>query len=183
MKAKSSFFQTLLKGHERLCKTCFWIAGTLLFTTAFTTTYDVCVRYFLNSPTNWSIDFVEYTLLYCTFLGAAWILKLDGHVKVTLIYDKLPPKIKLALDVFNMGVGALACGILTWQGAVEAWDAYVNHILIIRPITVPKWTIMWVIPFGLFLFCTYFVRNFFILWSDWRSGRTESRQEDTDAMV
>lgn len=160
----------LLKFHEQFCKACYWAGGILLFIMAFTVSYDVFMRYFLTRPTSWSIDFAEYTLLYSTFLAAAWLLKMDGHVKVSVLQEKLGKKMRLVLDIINSVIGAIACAILTWVGAKETIESYVQNVLIIRPVTVPKWLILWVIPFGFFLFFTYFIRNIFSLASELRSS-------------
>lgn len=154
----NTFMNSLLKAHDYLCNTCYTIGGILLFFTAFTTSYDVFVRYFFNSPTIWSVDYVEYSLLFSTFLAAPWLLKIDGHVKVTFIHERLSKRTKTLVDIFNYSVGAIVCGILAWEGTMDTWESYIKGTLIVRPITIPKWVIMWVIPFGLFLLCTYFVR-------------------------
>jgi C4-dicarboxylate transporter DctQ subunit len=156
----------ILELHEQLCKGCYWAGGILLFIMAFTVSYDVFMRYFFTRPTSWSIDFAEYILLYSTFLAAAWLLKMDGHVKVTVLHDKLGKKAQRVLDMINSVIGALACGILTWVGAKETVESFIDKVLIIRPVTVPKWAILWVIPFGFFLFLTYFLRNIFALLSE-----------------
>ena len=152
-----------LKIHEYLCKVFFWIGGCLIFSIAFITSYEVGMRYFFNKPTSWAIDFAEYFLLYGTFFGAAWILKLDGHVKVTVLQELLGRKAKLVLEIINSFIGTVSCAVLSWQGFHDTWETFAQGILRIRPVTIPKWTIMWVIPFGLLLFSSYFLKNFISL--------------------
>jgi C4-dicarboxylate transporter, DctQ subunit len=164
----------LLTFHEKLCQGLFWAGGILLFLGAMTTCYDIFMRYFFNRPTSWSIDFVEYTLIYSTFFGAAWILKEDGHVKMTILTDHLRPRKRAQVEIVNSTIGALACLILCAQGVIETWGAIADRIVIVRPVPVPKWAILWVIPFGLFLFATYFIRNLFTQIS---RLRTEKRAE------
>jgi C4-dicarboxylate transporter DctQ subunit len=165
----------ILKIHEHLCHGLFWAGGFLLFFAALATCYDVSMRYIFNRPTSWSIDFVEYCLLYSTFLGAAWILKMDGHVRMTIFLDKLETNRRRWAEITNSIIGGLACLFLAVQGTIETWDAYSRGIIIVRPVAVPKWTILWVIPFGLFLFCTYFARNVFSLLSQKRSMDAEKK--------
>jgi len=160
--------QALLRAHEYLCKAFFWIGGCLICSIAFTVSYEVGMRYFFNRPTSWAIDFAEYSLLYGTFFGAAWILKMEGHVKVTVLQELLGPKARVIVDFMNSIIGAVACGILFWRGTLDTWDTYVRGVLHIRPVTVPKWLLMWIIPFGLLLFGSYFVRNAFSLFSQMR---------------
>lgn len=176
MSAKiQSIWDNLLKIHEKLCESCFWIGAIILFLIAFTTSYEVAVRYFFNRPTSWAIDFGEYFLLYSTFLTLAWILKLDGHIKVTLIQERLGTRSRLTLDIVNSFIGAIACGVLTVIGVIETRDIIFRSVLHIRPVTIPKWIVMWIVPFGLFLFCTYFLRTAFSLISQLRSLKSTSR--------
>jgi C4-dicarboxylate transporter, DctQ subunit len=167
----------ILKFHDQLCKGCYWVGGVMLFIMAFTVSYDVFMRYFFTRPTSWSIDFAEYILLYSTFLAAAWLLKMDGHVKVTVLHDKLGKKAQLVMDIINSVIGAMACVIMTWVGAKETVESYLQNVLIIRPVTVPKWVILWVIPFGFFLFFTYFIRNIFSFVSQLRSSPATEPEE------
>ena len=166
------------KFHQYLCKTFFWIAGCLIFSIAFIISYDVAMRYFFNRPTSWATDFAEYFLLYGTFLSASWILKLDGHVKVTVLQEFLGARARLILEIINSVIGAVACAVLSWQGFHDTWDTYIQGILQIRPITIPKWIIMWVIPFGLLLFSSYFLRNFFGQLSQLKSFKIAGKSEN-----
>ena len=84
---------------------------------------------------------------------------MNGHVKVTVLQELLGDKARLVLEIINSLIGTVACAVLSWQGFYDTWETCVQGILKIRPVTVPKWTIMWVIPFGLLLFSSYFLRN------------------------
>lgn len=165
-----------IKFHEYFCKIFFWIGGCLIFSVAFITSYEVGMRYFFNKPTSWAIDFSEYFLLYGTFFGAAWILKLDGHVKVTVLQELLGGRIKLVLEIVNSLIGTVACAVLSWQGFYDTWETFMQGILRIRPVTVPKWTIMWVIPFGLLLFSSYFLRNLIRLLPQFKNYTTNRNE-------
>jgi C4-dicarboxylate transporter DctQ subunit len=154
-----------LQVHDFLSKGCFYIGALLLFLMAITTSYDVAMRYFFVRPTSWALDFNEYILCYSTFFAAAWILKLDAHVKVSIILERFGAKGQRILNAVNSVIGALACVVLTWRTAIDTWDTYVEHVLIIRPVIVPKWAVLWVIPFGFLLLGLYFVRNAFFFLS------------------
>jgi TRAP-type C4-dicarboxylate transport system permease small subunit len=164
-----------LKIHDHVSKGCFYVGAIMLMAIALTTSYDVTMRYFFTRPTVWANDFGKYFLCYSTFLAAAWILKLDGHVKVTIVAERLGPSARCVLNIANSMIGALACLILLWRGIIDTWGAFAKDILIIRPVVVPKWLILWIIPFGLILLCLYFIRNVFANLSELRSKRTSTR--------
>ena len=156
--------------HDSVSKGCFYIGAILLFLMAFMTSYDVAMRYFFVRPTSWALDFNEYILCYSAFFAAGWILKLDAHVKVTVISERLSPKGQSLLNLINSLIGASVCGILVRRTAIDTFDAYRQGVLIIRPIVVPKWMILWVIPFGFGLLGLYFFRNIFRHGTDFKSG-------------
>jgi TRAP-type C4-dicarboxylate transport system permease small subunit len=158
-----TIWRKVLRVHDYLCDGCFWIGGFLLFIMVFTTTYDVIMRNLFSRPTRWSIDFAEYSLMFSCFLAAAWLCKTDNHIKITMVQEKLEKKAKLKLEIFNFSIGAITCALLAWRGAIDLLDAIEQKTLITRSLTIPKWLLFWVIPFGLFLFSTYFIRNVFSL--------------------
>ena len=52
----------------------------LLFLMMLSVCWEVFSRYYLGRGTAWVIEFSEYSILFMTFLGTAWLLRKDGHV-------------------------------------------------------------------------------------------------------
>ncbi len=90
---------------------------------------DVILRYFFNRPQAWVAEISEYLLLYITFLGAAWVLKNEGHVIVDVLVAQVSPKARAVLGVISSVIGAfvLSCRSLVWDpgdlGSVQAWGS------------------------------------------------------------
>jgi tripartite ATP-independent transporter DctM subunit len=65
----------------------------------FVFTYEVFVRYALNSPTNWVHEsmFLMFGMQY--LIAGAYALREDGHVRVDVLYTRLNPLTRAALDV------------------------------------------------------------------------------------
>jgi TRAP-type C4-dicarboxylate transport system permease small subunit len=122
-------------------------------------TYEVLMRYFLNRPTRWVADFSDYIMLYTTFFVSAWLLKQEGHVRLTVLYDRLAPRSKLILETINSFIGAVVCGFVIWYGVADVLDAIAKDLVLARPIPVPKYLVLGVIPFGCLLLLGQFVRN------------------------
>lgn len=159
-----SFFDFLKLVHDMVSITCFYIGAFLIFVMTMSIAYEVMVRYLFSRPTVWALDFSEYILVYCTFLAAPWILKKNGHTGVTLLTDSLPEKKRHFLSVFTSMIGLMICAVLVYAGTIDTWDALTRNTLIIRPIVVPKFMILWIIPFGFFLLFWYFVRSMCESW-------------------
>jgi len=71
-----------------------WINIVLIITI----TYDVIMRYVFNAPTDWSytLSYMLGATMFC--IGQAYVQKINGHVRVDLLYVKFSPKTKLIID-------------------------------------------------------------------------------------
>jgi C4-dicarboxylate transporter DctQ subunit len=149
----------LLKIHDRLCDGCARAGAWMMLGMALIISYEVLVRYFFNRPTIWVADFTDYIMLYSTFFVSAWLLKHDGHVRLTVVYDHLSKRSRWVTDVINSFVGAIVCGFVIWYGVRDTLDAVEKSIVLPRPLPVPKYLILMVIPFGCLLLFVQFLRN------------------------
>lgn len=88
-----------LKGIDRLSewtgKGVSWIV--LVLTVAMG--YEVIARYAFNAPTKWAYD-ISYMLGGTFFLlGAAYTLRVGGHVRIDLIYNRFTPRTRAIIDL------------------------------------------------------------------------------------
>jgi TRAP-type C4-dicarboxylate transport system permease small subunit len=151
----------LLRAHDSLCKWCAHISAWMILVMTLSIAYEVLVRYFFIRPTSWVSDFTDYTLLYITFLSSAWLLKLDQHVSLTVLLEQLSPRSRRVMEVVSSVLGAIVCGFIIWYGVADSWDAFARHIKVDRPLPVPKYLLLAVIPFGCLLLLVQFFRNAF----------------------
>ena len=72
-----------------------WINVVLIITIS----YDVIMRYVFNAPTDWSytLSYMLGATMFC--IGQAYVQRINGHVRVDLLYVKFSPRTKLLLDV------------------------------------------------------------------------------------
>lgn len=155
-----------LRVHDRLCDGCYHVSAWMMLFMALSITYEVVVRYLFLSPTIWVNDFTDYIMLYSTFLVSAWLLKHDGHVRLTILSEHLSPRSQMRMDIINSFIGAIVCGFVIWYGVSDTLDALERGIVVNRPLEVPKYLILGVIPFGCLLLFLQFLRNGFKLLSD-----------------
>ena len=116
----------------------------------FGTSYEVFVRYALNDPTSWAFDmsYLLYGALF--FMGGAYTLSRDGHVRGDFIYRMWPPRgqacIDLVLYVLFFFPGVLA---LVWAGWSYGIDAMkIREVSVNSPVGIPIWQLKLLIPFG-----------------------------------
>ena len=110
--------------------------------------YDVVARLAFQAPTLWVIDLNEYTLLYLTFLPAAWILLKDGHIKVEILVSRFQPRNRRVTNFVTDLLGLAYSVILTWQGWLVAWDAWQHDYRFSTALAAPQFPVLVIIPLG-----------------------------------
>ncbi|PQO21935.1 TRAP transporter permease DctQ [Rhodobacteraceae bacterium WD3A24] len=102
------------------------VFGWLIILMTFGVSYEVFVRYLLNSPTTWSLDvsFIMYGTLF--MIGGAYTLSRGGHVRGDFLYRLWRPRaqavVDLVLYVFFFFPGILALLIRGWDYAARSWS-------------------------------------------------------------
>ena len=89
-----------------------FIAGVIIIFTMAAVTYEVIMRYFLNRPTLWVVEVSGYSLLFITFLGAAWVLRRGGHVRIDLLTNRLKPRNQIRLNIITSIMAAIICLVI-----------------------------------------------------------------------
>jgi TRAP-type mannitol/chloroaromatic compound transport system permease small subunit len=100
-------------------------ASWLVWPLIVTITYEVICRYALNAPTVWAFDMAYMIGGSMMALGMGYVLQERGHVRVDILYDRFPPRLKLLSDLvltvlFFFPITALFV-YLSWQYALLAW--------------------------------------------------------------
>ena len=99
--------------------------GWLVLMMTFGVSYEVFVRYVLNSPTPWSLDvsFIMYGTLF--MMGGAYTLSRGGHVRGDFIYRLWPVRVQAGVDltlyVLFFYPGVLALVFAGWKYAARSW--------------------------------------------------------------
>lgn len=123
-----------------------YVSGVLIVTSMLVVCYGIVVRA-LGQSTVWQIELATYLLIFVTFVGGAYGLKHGKHVRVDLLVNKLPEKVRLCVNLTS----SLLCLVLiivvgwkafeTWLVALEsgwssgtAWDVPLIYPYAILPI-------------------------------------------------
>jgi TRAP-type C4-dicarboxylate transport system permease small subunit len=129
---------------------------------------EVIMRYFLNRPLVWVIEITEYSLLYITFLGTAWLLRREGHVTVDILLVRLNPKTRAALGLFSSIIGIVISLVLIWYGSEVAWDHYQRGVFKPTVLQFPTAPILAIIPTGSVILAMQFIRRGYVFLRKWR---------------
>ena len=69
----------------------FLLSTLILIFISLTILTEVVLRTFFSRPITGTVEINGYALVYVTFLGAAWLLREGGHVKMDLVLTRLRP--------------------------------------------------------------------------------------------
>ena len=151
----------LWKIFDHIIDFCALIAGILILLVTLFVTYSVTLRYLHYKPPIWILQCTEYALLWLTFLGAAWLLKKDGHIRIDTVVRRFSPKNRLILDIIVDCLGCIVCIIIFWFGVEKNIDLYQRGIMDVKGVTMPQYPLFLVIPLGGLMLFIQFIRNLF----------------------
>lgn len=134
---------------------------------------EVLLRYGFNSPISWVVEISEYSLLWITFLGAAWVLRHGGHVRVDILLQYLSPAALRLCGLFSSAAGVLTTLVLLGFGIEATVSAMLRGAFKPTGIDVPTWMVIIVIPIGALLLMLRFVRLFVEYWTRQRDFGAE----------
>ncbi len=138
-----------------------FLGGVLLVVAVFSVAFQIIARYFFNLSFIWINEVNEYILLYVPFLGAAWLLRHNGHVTVDLVVRVLPPRIKKASNILVAALGAVVSAVLAWYGALVTIEAYTRGTVSTTATQIPQVYLLVIIPVGSLLLLLEFIRRGF----------------------
>ena len=151
--------RTVIAGFDRLIDSLVYLACGLLVFALTAVSVEIIFRYFLNRPSIWVAEITEYILLYITFLGTAWLLRREGHVKIDLLLSRLKPKTQAWFNIIISVIGAIMCLLLVWYSARETLVFFQRGVLTPTVLALPKAPIILIIPIGSFLLFIQFLRR------------------------
>jgi len=145
---------------DRIFGTLAFIAGVLLLLITIFVCYAVIIRYAGFKPPVWVLQFTEYALLWITFLGAAWLLKKDGHIRIDTIVSRLKPASFRKVGIIDDLLGFIVSAIIFWFGTQHTIDSFQRAVMDVKGVMVPKFAIFLIIPLGGLALAIQFGRDF-----------------------
>lgn len=153
---------------------CIVAAGLLGITMALTSA-DVIGRYFFNHPVPGALEISESMLVGILFLSIAYIQSMKGHINMELLFERLPKKAQLYLDVLAVLTGMFVFAAFTWCGGSDAWTALVSGDYIEGVIRIPYWPSKILVPIGCGMIFIRFIFDLITHISELRKLRQSSK--------
>ena len=136
---------------------------------------DIALREFADYSIPGADEISEYTLLYITFLAAAWLLKQDGHIRMDMFLTRLNTRSLALINTITSLMGALTCLILACYSADTTLDQFVRSAYRATTLEVPVALLIVIIPIGSFMLFIEFVRAISQYLKSWRTIRGEQK--------
>jgi len=132
----------------------FFISGVLLLTISLMVTVDVIMRYVFLAPISGVLEIERMMMPYVCFCAFAYAFVQKVHVRVSLVTDRLPPRVRRINEIIADLIGIAGCAIITYG----AWIYFLESLGIREVMAsggdywIPLWLGKMGFPIGLTLF-------------------------------
>lgn len=92
-----------------------WLVVAFTVTLLLIINYEVFARYLFNAPTVWVTEYSTYLVAAMAFLGAAFAVVRDSHIRVTLLLDAVSGARRRRLDQLSAATALLVTLVLAWK--------------------------------------------------------------------
>lgn len=113
----------LLRAVDRLNQYVGLSVANLYMVCAAVTVYEVAMRYFFNSPTQWAFEVVMVVCASAWALSGSYVTMRRAHIAITVLYEHVQGRAKWWLDLFILLISHAAMFTFAyslWQPMVHA---------------------------------------------------------------
>lgn len=126
---------------------------------------DVFLRFVFNHPLPATWEISEISMPFIVFLPFAYTLTIDAHVRVSLVKDRVPPKVRLGFEIFTHAISFMMCAMLTYWSWLRFWESFMISEEILAAIRLPWWLGKMAMPIGMGFFAIRYLILIFNLTS------------------
>jgi TRAP-type C4-dicarboxylate transport system permease small subunit len=102
------------------------VSMLLLFVMMLFVAADVIGRLFFNMPFKGSTDLIELMMGIVVFFGMAYCAREDSHVRVDVVYERLPVRARACLDIITFTASLFIYVLIAWRLFATAWGYFVE---------------------------------------------------------
>lgn len=74
---------------------------------------QVVLRYVFDSSLAWAEELARYVMLYQIWIGAAFAVKSDAHIRVTILPDRLKGKSRIKFEIILIAIWMVFAAFMT----------------------------------------------------------------------
>lgn len=124
------------------------VAAVILAWMALSISVAVVSRHLLAEPLAWTFELAEFSLLVITFLALAYVGREDGHVRMEILAEVLPPRWVRRLTVFAELFSAMVLATAFVAAALITYSSLEAGARTTGVLRVERWLILVFIPVG-----------------------------------
>ncbi len=124
------------------------ISGALIFAIAILSAIEVVARNVFESPTVFTSDVSYYLLIWAIFLTGGYAFQENAHVRVDLILNMLPDKVRKYVSAFSYAISIFFCSILLIYGWKYMMQCYEMNRLTYAMLPILQWKLVLSIVIG-----------------------------------
>ena len=135
------------------------VAVLSIFIMMVLTTADAIGRYLFSLPLAGAYEITEkYLMIIAVYLAASYTYRGGSTIRITLLVDRLPRKVKTILNLFAQVFSICYGFLLVVPGVQSVIRVYDQKITLSSP-RLPLWVPYMAIPIGLFLMSLFLLRD------------------------
>lgn len=142
----------------------YWVgrfAMYLFYALAAVLLYATLSRVIAHQPVNWAIELSQFILSAYYLLGGAYSMQLDSHVRMDLLYGRLPPRRRATTDAITILCVIFYLAIL-FAGGISA----TNYAIVYKQQNYSSWApLLWpvkvIMTIGILLMLLQTIATFF----------------------
>ena len=100
-----------------------YVSGVLILASMLIICYGVVLRYVLGASTVWQTELAIYFLMFAAFVGGAYGLKHGDHVRIDVVVNRLPGRVRLFVNLVAVVLSFLFIAIIGVLSFDVWWDA------------------------------------------------------------
>ncbi|EMT50198.1 MULTISPECIES: TRAP transporter small permease [Brevibacillus] len=136
------FFQVLYGWIDSLIKFGGVIAGIFIVLATGMTFYEIVSRSLFNAPTIWATELTIYAIMGSCFIGAAYAVRVDAHIKVDLLLHNVSASVRRWMLIASALIGLLFSLVfcyLSWEHVQQSMElGFTSASLLQIPMYIPE---------------------------------------------
>lgn len=149
---KGQSMQAWLQIADLIDRVSIWLgrlATWCVFIACMVSAINAGIRYTFDSSSNAWLEMQWYLFAVTVMFGAGWVLKLNEHVRVDVIYGGRAPRTKALIDLAGLIIFLMPmCLLMVWMSWPWALDSWATQEVSSNAGGLIRWPVKLMIPLG-----------------------------------
>jgi TRAP-type transport system small permease protein len=130
-----------------------YLSGFLTFLMIIFVFLSVVARYIFNSPFSFTEELTGYIVLFAVCMGLGYTFRTNGHIRTTILFDRLPSKYKKGFTLIGLALSFLWSVVMLVAAKSLIAKYLTNETVSITPLHTPLWIPALFIAIGSLILC------------------------------